>query len=67
MLFGKKSKEKQDLPVSLSELVQPMVRNDDKADIPQQSDLQRQMYERIAAGNALAEAEDNARHQWRGK
>jgi hypothetical protein len=31
-----------------------------------EADLRRQMYERIARGNALAEVEDNARRMWRG-
>lgn len=31
-----------------------------------QADLRRQMYERIAQGNALAEAEDHARRMWGG-
>lgn len=35
---------------------------------PQRADeLRRQMYERIARGHALAEAEDNARRQSRGR
>jgi hypothetical protein len=31
-----------------------------------QAELRRQMYERIAQGNALAEAEDHARRMWGG-
>ena len=31
-----------------------------------EADLRRQMYERIAQGNALAEIEDKARRMWRG-
>ena len=32
-----------------------------------ESERRRQMYERIAMGNALAEAEEDARRKWRGK
>ena len=32
-----------------------------------ESDPRRLMYERIAMGNALAEAEDKARRKWRGQ
>lgn len=31
-----------------------------------EAELRRQMYERIARGNALIEAEENARRKWRG-
>jgi hypothetical protein len=31
----------------------------------EKAELRRQMYERIAAGNALSESEDKAFHQWK--
>ena len=30
----------------------------------EQAELRRQLYERIARGHALADAEDDARHRW---
>lgn len=33
----------------------------------EKAELRRQMYERIARGHALAEAEDMARRRWRGR
>lgn len=32
-----------------------------------EAEIRRQMYERIARGNALAEIEENARREWRGR
>lgn len=37
-----------------------------KSDTAQKEELRRQMYARIARGNALAEAEENARRKLRG-
>jgi hypothetical protein len=36
----------------------------DNCEDPQKMELRRQMYERIAQGNALSELEDKASHHW---
>jgi hypothetical protein len=41
-------------------------RGDDGGDAARKAALRRAMYERIARGNAHAEAEDRARRRWRG-
>jgi hypothetical protein len=38
----------------------------DEIDAAQEAEIRRRMYERIARGNALAEAEDAAQKMWRG-
>jgi hypothetical protein len=43
------------------------VRGDDGGEAARKAALRRAMYERIARGNALAEAEDHARRRWRGE
>jgi hypothetical protein len=43
------------------------VRGDDGSDAARKAALRRAMYERIARGNAHAEAEDTARRMWRGE
>jgi hypothetical protein len=43
------------------------VRGDDGGEAARKAALRRAMYERIARGNALAEAEDRARRRWRGE
>jgi hypothetical protein len=43
------------------------VRGDDGGEAARKAALRRAMYERIARGNALAEAEETARRRWRGE
>jgi hypothetical protein len=51
------------LPIPPVEQSEPAA-NDDAE---QKAHLRRQMYERIARGNALAELEDNAHRNWPGR
>jgi tellurite resistance protein len=63
MLFGIGSRQKRDAPVAqvaLSEIIA-------QSDAEQAADQRRLMYERIARGHAMAEAEEDARRKWRGK
>ena len=63
MLFETDTREEQDLSISLLELAQPTSRNDENSEAARKADLYRKMYERIAEGNALAEAEETARRK----
>jgi hypothetical protein len=42
-----------------------IVAQPDEIDATAEAEIRRQMYERIALGNALAEAEDIAHNKWR--
>ena len=65
MLFKVKTKENRALHGAPVALEAATVHSDDRGD--EQVDKRRQrMYERIARGNALAEAEENAHRKWRG-
>ena len=62
MLFKARTREKSNLSVKpvATPAISTHIGEMDEAE------LRRQMYERIAQGNALAEAEDQARKLWRG-
>ena len=66
MLLKRASRKKLELPIVPVEPLQmtPLQAVDD--DAAREAELRRQMYERIAQGNALAEVEENARRIWRG-
>jgi hypothetical protein len=60
MLFGKRHTTK-------IEANEPIVTDyREQCKTTSEAKLRRQMYERIARGNALIEAEENARRMWRG-
>jgi len=62
------SRNKQDLPISSVEPAKTAIRGDSGSVEEQDEATQRRlMYERIAQGNALVEAEENARRKWCGK
>ena len=63
MLFGTDTREERDVSISLLELVQPASRSDENSEAARKADLYRKMYERIAEGNALAEAEETAQRK----
>lgn len=62
MLSRIDSAERRYAPAPTAELAQADAR---AADTANEADLRRKMYERIARGNALAEAEESARRTWR--
>jgi hypothetical protein len=61
--FGFVENRETELPIS--EPVKPEMLQDRNV-AGNEADLRRQMYERIARGNALIEAEENAQRMWRG-
>ena len=60
MLSSIVSGDKQDLRIAPVEPAEIVVQTDDDNDVEQVAQLRRQMYERIARGNALAEIEATA-------
>ena len=66
MLFKTATRETHEVEIApLIASAQPIVEHDD--DAAWKAELRRQMYERIAQGNALAEIEDNAHRLWNGR
>ena len=67
MLYRKSSRDKRDLQIAPVAPTQTAARRDDDSDAVavHKAELRRLMYERIAQGNALTEAEENARRIWR--
>lgn len=63
MSYGKDSMEMRDVHGSPVEA--PEAAADGEA--AREAELRRQMYERIAQGNALAEVEEHARRKWMGR
>ena len=66
MLFRRASREKLDWRLEPVAPSVTAVRTQDTSDAEQAEAGRRLMYERIAQGNALTEAEENARRKWRG-
>jgi hypothetical protein len=64
-LFEKNSGENQAVQMMPLEAEETIVIREDGETITE-AELRRRMYERIARGNALIEAEENARRKWRG-
>jgi hypothetical protein len=60
MLFKRLFRQRPDSQIVVAE---PAARPTENAE----DAARRQLYARIAEGNALAEAEDDARRQWRGR
>jgi hypothetical protein len=64
MLFKPATQEKRMLKTPLIESIETVANKDDDSDTIQEVEVRRLMYERIAQGNTLAEAEENARCRW---
>jgi hypothetical protein len=67
MFFTKKTQEKTDIPKPNLEAVKNGNLTNEDSEEERKRALRRQFYEHLAQGNALAEAEDNARKKWQGR
>lgn len=63
-LFRTNSPKISDLPNDSVESVKPTLHQAEKSVSDSEAEIRRQMYVRIARGNALVEVEENARHPW---